>query len=271
MGRRRAARALAHVAWIVQRIPQARMGFEPRSVRKINDAGRDVIDGGVSVVAGNRRRTAERRREAEQWTPGEAAPFPLPLLSDDRWAGRAGGRDGSNRRGGHAAGLNGGNHRRGRAPPSEQFLEDVAIVRWRGGTSDRQVGSGRMALRRLRLGGRSELRRPRRRQGEAFGLPDLRQISRRRRRKAADWRNRRSWGRCKRFETGQRERRRGNGRRGFEARHLLRRRRRSGRPLQLGKQIGVDDNVAEGLRDGRRRRRHSRRRGPPGEDRLGSG
>ena len=204
MGRRRTPRALAYVAWIVQRIPQARMGFEPRSVRKINDAGRDVIDGGVSVIAGDRRRTAERRREAEQRAPGEAAPFPLPLLGDDRWAGRAGRRDGSNGSCGWAE---------RRQPPARtapirivsRRCCDCPPARRDEGPPPRVVTHAAQALDRLRR--RGELRRARRRQGEALGLPDFRQISRRRRWKAADWRNRRSRGGRKRFETGQRERR----------------------------------------------------------------
>ena len=236
MRRRRAARAFAHVARIVQRAPQARMGFEPRSVRKIDGAGRDVIDGSVSVISGDWGRTAERRREAEQRAPAQAGRLSLPLLANDRLADRAGRRSG-------------GNHRRGRAPPPEQFLEDVAIVSRRGGPSDRHVGSGRTPLRRDRLRRRGKFRRTRGRQGEALGLADFRQIAPRRHGHAADWRDRRSRSRRKRFETWQRERRVRSGRRGFEARHLRRRRRRAGQ-LQLGKQVGVDDNVAEGLRDG---------------------
>ena len=67
------------------------MGFEPRSVRKINDAGRDVIDGGVSIVAGNRaqnRRTATGSRTTDPWR-GRSLPSPV---AQRRSLGRARGR-----------------------------------------------------------------------------------------------------------------------------------------------------------------------------------
>ena len=193
------------------------MGFEPRPVRKIDDARRDVIDGGISVIAGDggRRRTAERRREAEQRASAEAGRLSLPLLANRRLGSWSRGRAEAT-----AA----------RRPPARMGAPIRTVsritLRLSAGAArrprDRHLRSRRMALRRLRLGGRAELGRTRRRQGEALGLADFGQITRRRLRQAGGRRDRRrrTGSRRERFEARQRERRRRNARGGFEARHL---------------------------------------------------
>src|SRR3984885_2491648 len=108
------------------------MGFEPCSVRQIDDAGRDVIDGGVSVIAGNwgRGRIAKGRREAEQRASAKPARGRGRVsLSNQRLSG------GSMRRGG------GGHDWGGRVRPAEEFLDDVAVIgRGGGGASDCRIG-----------------------------------------------------------------------------------------------------------------------------------
>ena len=224
------------------------MGFEPCSVRKINDAGRDVVDRGVSIIAGDRGRMAERIWEREQRPPAKAGGFPLPLLGDDRLAGRAGRR-------------NRGDRRRAWASPSEQFLENVAIVGRSGGPSDRHLRSGPMPLRRNRLRWRGELGRTGGRQGKLSVSP----ISGKSRAGGAGrlpTGGIAGAGAGERVRGWQREWRVRSGRSSFEARHP-RRWGQSNRLLELGEQVSVDGDVAERLRDGRRRRRH---RGPMGED-----
>ena len=147
----------------------------------------------------------------------------------------------------------------------------IAVVAWGGcgRPRDRHFGAGRMALGRLRLGGRGQLGRTRRRQGEALGLADFGQIARRRLRQAGGRRNRRRW-------TGSR-RERFEGRQGYGRRESRAGRLRGSPParagpiappdrrLQLSQHARVDDDVVEGLRDalGRRRRGPERRSGAP--------
>src|ERR1700734_4446558 len=100
------------------------MGFEPCSVRQIDDAGRDVIDGGVSVIAGNwgRGQIAKGRREAEQRASAKPARGRGRVsLSNHRLSG------GRARRGGR------GHDWGGRGGPAEEFLDDFAVVRRGGG------------------------------------------------------------------------------------------------------------------------------------------
>src|ERR1700722_3284797 len=108
------------------------MGFEPCSVRQIDDAGRDVIEGGGSVIGGNggRARIAKGRREAEhRASPKPARGRGRVSLSNHRLSG------GRARRGG------GGHDWGGRVRPAEEFLDDVAVVgRGGGGASDRHIG-----------------------------------------------------------------------------------------------------------------------------------
>src|ERR1700722_8468247 len=75
MRRGRANRTLCDKARIVERLPQTRVRFELCSVRQIDDAGRNVIDGGIVVIAGNwsRSRISKGRREAEQRASAKAA------------------------------------------------------------------------------------------------------------------------------------------------------------------------------------------------------
>src|ERR1700733_9996504 len=134
MRRGGADRALGHKARIVERLPQTRMGVELCSVRQIDDAGGDVIDGGIVVIAGNRwRRVSEGRREAEQRASAKAARgggwVSLPLRSNERLSG-GGARRGAGRHG-----------RRGWVRPSEEFLDDVAVVGLGGRGSDGHIGS----------------------------------------------------------------------------------------------------------------------------------
>src|SRR5580704_9195159 len=119
-----------------------------------------------------------------------------------------------------------------------------------------------MALGGRGLGRSAEPRGTSGRQGEAFRFANLGHIAPGGQRQASGRRNRRR-GRRKSFETWERKRRRREAWSSFQARHLLRRRRRNGR-LQLGGQIGVNGDVGEGLRDGMRRGRRS----PEGENRF---
>ena len=211
------------------------MGFELRSVRQIDDAGGDIIDGGISVVAGGRGRTAERRRERKQRPPSRAAVFSRRGCARNRGSAR-------NRPVRDAAcGRYGGDRRRGRLPEPEQLLEDAAVVDRSRRGSRRHIRLDRMAGWR---GKRAELRRTRRRQRR---FADFGPLVRRRQGHALGLRGRRN-GR-KRLEARQRDRRVGSGRSSFEARHL-----RRSVPLQFGEQIGVDDNVGERLGRDRRRR-----------------
>ena len=253
MRRGRAHRALGHIARIVERLSQTRMGFEPRSVRQIDDAGRDVIDGGIAVIAGNRPGpNAKRRGEAEQRPSAEAARLPLPLARrrSAAWRRGVGAADATDRRDGCAH--------------PNSFSKMLRLSAGAAGRATATSGRERMALGRDRLAGRANSDG----RGGGKGKLSVSPISGKSRpggsgRLAAGGI---AGAEGKRFEGRQRERRRSE-RSGFKARHLLRRRHGGGR-LQLSEQIGVNGDVGEGSRDGRRRCGGRR---PPGEDRVGSG
>ena len=188
------------------------MGFEPRSVRQIDDAGGDVIDGGISVVAGDRGRTAERRRERKQRASAARRDFPSRRK---RWRPLRRSKPSCSRRRLPAP---------RRRPPARTVARARTVSGRRcdcrpaqpGERPPRSVGAawraGAGATGALSSGGRGG--------GSGTLSPISGPLARRRQGRALGLRGRRN-GR-KRLEARQRDRREGSGRSGFEARHLRR-------------------------------------------------